>query len=119
MENEFSSLFTGLDRAHGTYEIKNSRADGKLTGKAVTIREKVTLEKWKDHLAGVKGLGIIPINDNSKVKFGAIDVDQYKDFDIKKLAKKLAKLKLPFVPIRSKSGGAHLYLFCNGFLLLL
>ena len=113
MENEFSSLFTGLDRAHGTYEIKNSRADGKLTGKAVTIREKVTLEKWKDHLAGVKGLGIIPINDNSKVKFGAIDVDQYKDFDIKKLAKKLAKLKLPFVPIRSKSGGAHLYLFCK------
>ena len=78
MENKFSSLFSGLERAHGTYEIKDSRADGKLTGKAITVRENVTIQKWKDHLDGVKGLGIIPINDESKVKFGAIDVDDYK-----------------------------------------
>ena len=113
MENRFSSLFAGLERAHGTYEIKDSRADGKLTGKAITVRENVTLQHWKDHLAGVKGLGIIPINDNSKVKFGAIDVDEYAELDLKELSKKLEDLKLPLIPCRSKSGGVHLYLFCK------
>jgi len=113
MENRFSSLFAGLERAHGTYEIKDSRADGKLTGKAITVRENVTLQHWKDHLAGVKGLGIIPINDNSQVKFGAIDVDEYAELDLKELSKKLEDLKLPLIPCRSKSGGVHLYLFCK------
>ena len=113
MENRFSSLFAGLERAHGTYEIKDSRADGKLTGKAVTVREKVTIQHWKDHLAGTKGLGIIPINDESKVKFGAIDVDEYAELNLKELSIKLNQLKLPLIPCRSKSGGVHLYLFCK------
>ena len=116
MENKFNSLFAGLERAHGTYEIKDSRADGKLTGKAITVRETVTIQHWKDHLAGVKGIGIIPINDESKCKFGAIDIDDYANFDIKDLAKKLSELKLPFVPCRSKSGGVHLYMFCKEFI---
>ena len=113
MENRFSSLFAGLERAHGTYEIKDSRADGKLTGKAITVRENVTLQHWKDHLSGVKGLGIIPINDDSKVKFGAVDVDEYVELNLKELSKKLENLKLPLIPCRSKSGGVHLYLFCK------
>ena len=113
MENRFSSLFAGLERAHGTYEIKDSRADGKLTGKAVTVRENVTIQHWKDHLAGTKGLGIIPINDESKVKFGAIDVDEYAELNLKELSIKLNQLKLPLIPCRSKSGGVHLYLFCK------
>ena len=110
---EFGHLFSGLERAHGAYELKDSRADGKLTGKAVTVREEVTSQHWIDHLDGKKGLGIIPINDQSQVKFGAIDVDQYKDLDLRKLALKIAKLKLPLIVCRSKSGGAHLYLFCE------
>lgn len=116
MENKFIALFAGLERAHGTYEIKDSRADGKLTGKAITVRETVTIQHWKDHLNGVKGLGIIPINDESKCKFGAIDVDEYTNFDIKELSKRLSDLKLPFVICRSKSGGAHLYMFCEEFI---
>ena len=113
MEDKFMSLFAGLDRAHGTYEIKDARADGKLTGNAVTVREKVTLDHWKKHLDGSKGLGIIPINDQSKVKFGVIDVDEYKGLDLKDLSKKLVEQHIPFVPCRSKSGGVHLYLFCK------
>ena len=69
-------LFEGLPRAHGTYEIKGERADGKKQGKATTVREDVTLEKWQAHLDGKTGIGIIPINDDSSCKFGAIDVDQ-------------------------------------------
>ena len=59
METKFSSLFAGLERAHGTYEIKDSRADGKLTGKAITVREKVTLQHWKD-------LSLITISEPTK-----------------------------------------------------
>tara|TARA_R100000234_G_scaffold46829_1_gene27993 strand:- start:14798 stop:16303 length:1506 start_codon:yes stop_codon:yes gene_type:complete len=113
MEERFNSLFSGLKRAHGTYEIKDSRVDGKLTGKAVTVREAVTMAHWKNHLNGTKGLGIIPINDDSNVKFGAIDVDEYKDLDLVALATRLKDLDLPLVPCRSKSGGVHLYLFCR------
>ena len=39
MVKEFMKLFEGLPRAHGTYEIKGERADGKKQGKATTVRE--------------------------------------------------------------------------------
>tara|TARA_A100000172_G_scaffold81078_1_gene72833 strand:+ start:6820 stop:8328 length:1509 start_codon:yes stop_codon:yes gene_type:complete len=113
MEERFNRLFSGLSRAHGTYEIQDSRADGKLTGKAITVREDVTIEHWKKHLSGSKGLGIIPINDESSVMFGAIDVDEYKDLNLVDLSIRLKELKLPLVLCRSKSGGVHLYLFCS------
>ncbi len=105
------TLFEGLLRAHGTYEIKGERADGKKQGKATTVREDVTPEKWQAHLDGKTGIGIIPINDDSNCKFGAIDVDQYDGLDIKAINNKLKEYKLPLFPCMSKSGGVHLYLF--------
>ena len=43
-------------------------------------------------------------------KWGCIDVDQY-PLDHKMLVDKIRKLKLPLVVCRSKSGGAHCFLF--------
>ena len=106
-------LFEGLPRAHGTYEIKGERADGKKQGKATTVREDVTLEKWQAHLDGKTGIGIIPINDDSSCKFGAIDVDQYDGLDIKVINDKIKQYKLPLFPCMSKSGGVHLYIFTS------
>lgn len=106
-------LFEGLPRAHGTYEIKGERADGKKQGKATTVREDVTLEKWQAHLDGKTGIGIIPINDDSSCKFGAIDVDQYDGLDIKVVNDKIKQYKLPLFPCMSKSGGVHLYIFTS------
>ena len=108
---KYKELFAGLDRAHGSYEINGERADGKKQGRAKTVREDVTLEKWEAHINGTHGIGIIPINDDSQCRFGAIDVDQYDGLDFAKINAKLEELKLPLWPCASKSGGVHLYLF--------
>ena len=109
----FMDLFEGLRRAHGTYQVDASRGDGKLTGKAATLVQPVTKELWEKHLKGERSLGIVPINDDSRCKFGAIDIDVYAGFDIPAMVRRLDELELPLVAVRSKSGGAHLYLFAD------
>jgi hypothetical protein len=66
---------------------------------------------WEGHLSGKKGIGIIPIRDDSTCFFGAIDVDIYEGFDTVKFITDIHAKKLPLVPCRSKSGGLHLYMF--------
>ena len=108
---KFMELFSGLNRAYGHYEIREQRDDGKKQGRAATIRKEVTPELWEKHLRGEESLGIIPINDSSECKFGAIDVDQYDGLDMKAIHEKIHRFKLPLFPCESKSGGVHLYLF--------
>jgi hypothetical protein len=110
------SLFAGDNSAYGVYRIpKEAIKDGKkLVGKAATLRKPVTVELWDKHLFGKDGLGIIPINKNSEVKWGAIDIDDY-DMDPKKLNQKVRQLNLPLVTFRTKSGGTHLYCFLTKF----
>lgn len=107
---ELMRLFAGLPRAHGVTELKATvSAKGKRAASSYTVLEPVTAEKWEAHLAGKRGLGIIPIRDDSTVAWGCIDVDRYKDFDLIDVAKRAAEY--PLVLCRSKSGGAHLFLF--------
>ena len=105
-------IFDGYTKAHGVYQIEESYADGeKVKGKAFTVKADVTGQLWEDHLSGKQGLGIIPINENNQVKFGAIDIDDYAGFDHAKLCKQVSQANLPLIVCRTKSGGAHLYLF--------
>lgn len=108
------TLFKGLDRAYGTYRLDgSSKYDGKkVGGKALTVRAAVTEQLWADHLAGVCGLGIIPIRDDSHCYFGLIDIDVY-PLDLREVAQKIHDLKLPILPCRSKSGGVHGYVFLS------
>ena len=114
----FLKLFEGLDRAHGRYVVPRGTATdsaGKLIG---TVRHTVdappTLAVWEKHLqAGSdEGVGIIPIRDDATVRFGAFDVDVY-PLDIVALEKERQRLGLPLVLCRTKSGGAHLYIFTS------
>ncbi len=108
----FMNLFRGLETAHGRYEITNiKRQDGKLKGKAATIKRPVTLDLWQSHLAGETGIGIVPITENSTCYFGAIDVDVYMGLEITDIIKKIEMFNVPLVPCRSKSGGCHLFIF--------
>lgn len=110
---KFKELFDGAERGYGYYDVTGAKDEGgKRIGNAVTKHDAVTLEMWEDHLAGKRGLGIIPIKETT-VKFGAIDIDVYDGIDHKKLVQTVQKHKLPLVVCRSKSGGAHLYLFCS------
>ena len=108
---KFMSIFDGLKEAHGYFKIENTGSNGKAKGKAGVLREPQTQKLWENHLTGTgSGLGIIPINSDNMCKWGCIDVDQY-PLDHKMLIEKVRKLKLPLVVCRSKSGGAHCFLF--------
>ncbi len=108
---KFSSIFNGLQLAYGTYKIEKQQANGKQAGRAAIIREPRNTALWEGHLSGKgRSVGIIPINEDNSCVWGCIDVDQY-PLDHKVLIEKIRKLKLPLVVCRSKSGGAHCFLF--------
>jgi len=107
----FKAIFEGLDLAHGTYRIEGSKANGKQAGKAVVVRKPPTDDLWIKHLEGIEpSLGIIPIRADNTCIWGCIDIDQY-PLDHFGLVQKVRKLELPLVVCRSKSGGAHVFLF--------
>ncbi len=108
---KFSQLFRGRDDAYGVYLIE--KADKKkVQGRAFTKTEPVTAQLYEDHLSGKTGLGIIPIMTDGTCVWGAIDVDEYKA-PLETLSIQLEIMELPLVLCRSKSGGAHLYLFLS------
>jgi hypothetical protein len=108
---KFKAIFSGLDIAYGTYVIKGERGDGKQNGQATVVRKPPTDDLWERHLIGVEpSLGIIPIRADNTCIWGCIDIDQY-PIDHGALVEKIAALQLPLIVCRSKSGGAHCFLF--------
>ena len=115
MQKRFFQLLSGLERAHGTYTLSGKITEkGKKQGHALTKTEPATEELWEKHLNGEYGLGIFPLKDDGTCKWGAIDVDIY-NLDFNKLEQDLSKIKLPLIVCRTKSGGAHIYLFLKDF----
>ena len=116
MIEKFKNIFEGLDRAHGVTIVGESNGNGtKVKGKSFVKREPITDELWQKHLDGKDSLGVIPINDDNKCKWGCIDIDSYAGFDHQKLINKIKQFKLPIVVCRSKSGGAHVFLFTKDY----
>ena len=62
------------------------------------------------HLDGERPLGIIAIREDSTCLWGAVDIDKY-DLDHAQLVRDLAELGAPAIVCKTKSGGAHVYLF--------
>ena len=114
MIEKFINIFKGLERAHGCTNIAPITENGvKVKGQSFVRRQPVIPQLWQDHLEGKQSLGIIPIRDDNKCIWGCIDIDSYAGFDHKKLIDKIKKAKLPLVVCRSKSGGAHVFLFAE------
>lgn len=113
-EEQFASLLAGLSLAYGKFTAGEERADGKRKGKMVMVSGEFSEEKiidlWQGHLEGTQSIGIVPIQEDNHCVWGAIDIDDYQ-LDLQGLAKQLHELKLPLIPCRSKSGGAHVFLF--------
>ncbi len=109
MEEEvqrFMRLFIGNDRSHGVYHPQNERME--------TIKSSADASDYINHLEGSCGLGIVPIMDDGNCWFGAIDIDAHgdePDIDLSQVESRVRDNDLPLVLCRSKSGGAHLYLF--------
>jgi len=110
--NKFKEIFKGLERAHGCTKISAPAENGvKVKGQSFVVRQPVTDNLWRMHLQGTQSLGIIPINENDQCVWGCVDIDSYAGFDHKKLINKIKQFNLPLVVCRSKSGGAHVFLF--------
>jgi hypothetical protein len=113
----FKSLFRGYENAHGQHELSGTPDEnGKIKGRAATKGYGATDKEYKAHLAGSGvSLGIIPLLSTNACWFGAIDIDISGERPlrekIEQLEKRVRSLELPLVVCRSKSGGAHLYLF--------
>ena len=107
------ALFRGFSGAHGTYETEDfnpgkRKAEQKRTTR--TLRQPVTVDLWERHLAGQYHLGIITINEENNCWWAAIDIDDY-DIDHASLVGDLEGMGIPALVTRTKSGGAHVYLF--------
>ncbi len=112
---KFKNIFEGLKIAYGQYQKGDREENGKQKGKAFIVRKEVTDDLWKNHIEG-KGpaLGIIPITESNNCKWGCIDIDEY-NLNHSNLISRIRNLKLPLVVCRSKSGGAHVFLFTKDF----
>jgi hypothetical protein len=112
---DFAALFKGRDDAYGVYTIPAGATPsqrGKLAGIGSTKHEPVTPELYADHLSGQRRLGIVPIRPDNSTLFVALDADVYKSATLhSELSQRIAKLQLPLCVTKSKSGGAHVWLF--------
>ena len=118
MENQierYARLFRGLNRAYGALDLTTTDARGKQKGVYKFVHEPRTKATFAAHLRGETSIGVVPINEENNCLWGAIDVDQY-PLDHSEILEKLKRLEIPLVVCRSKSGGAHLYLFFKEFI---
>jgi hypothetical protein len=113
----FARLFRGFTARFGRYDISDAFNSGeKVSGRARTVDEKISLKNYRDHLAGQTGIGVIPLREDNRVNFAAIDIDVYKQEEKKNrnLTHEDVALALsdtPLIVTRSKSGGIHIWLF--------
>lgn len=104
----YSQLFRGNLRSYGEWD------PGKASQSMRTVKGEITIDQFRHHINGVLGVGVVPIRDDGMCWFGAIDVDNHgkgEDLDLVMVEAKVKSAELPLVVCRSKSGGAHLYLF--------
>ena len=76
---KFMEVFSGLERAHGVYEITGQKTTAKgvkKDGRGRTLQEPLTLDLWARHLKGEISIGVIPLKDDETCKWGCIDVDE-------------------------------------------
>jgi len=110
---KFKDLFAGYEWAKGYYSLGRKNEKGKMEGKALTVKQPVSDGDWKEHLeGGEKGLGVIPLREDDTCWWACLDIDII-NIDHKELGVRIAAKGLPLVVARSKSGGAHLYLFLS------
>lgn len=110
----FYARFEGLNRAHGRWHKNDrEREDGKKQGRAEVVHIGATPLLWKQHLDGEAGIGIFPLREDGTCIWGCIDIDIYEGLNLHSLEKQIEKLRLPLIVCRSKSGGAHVFLFTS------
>jgi len=111
----FKDLFAGRTDAFGQYERPAPQLGGekRLAKRWTETHKELTDAHWDAHLNGEVGLGIVPVLQDDTVWWGAIDVDKYESMGQIgiKIEARVSKLGLPLCITRTKSGGAHCWVF--------
>jgi hypothetical protein len=109
------ALFQGSEHSHGTYATTATLGSTmKVEMRQVSmVPGPATLTDWENHLDGTKPLGIAPIRTDNTIVWAAVDIDRKPDkpVDHYELAKILENAGIQALVCRTKSGGAHVYVF--------
>lgn len=106
----FMKLFRGYSQAYGTYNPSGLGGEGKQKPAYRAEKRPATEQNFYDHVTGKQPIGIYPLDDNERVSFAAVDIDEYPIIH-EALSEKLSSCKFPFIVCNSKSNGAHIYVF--------
>jgi hypothetical protein len=107
--DQLMALFPGSVRSFGQFDPK--RVDDPA-GPHFTVKKTPTREDYARHVRGERGIGVVPIQRDRFCTWGAIDIDVY-DIDHIELEAAVRDNEFPLIVCRSKSGGAHLYMFLS------
>lgn len=106
--DRFFNLFRGNIRSYGVY-LPQAKT------KMMTVKAAHNEEHVRSHLEGEQGLGVVPIMDDGTCWFAAIDIDVHgpngQHVDLIQIEERITRNQMPLVVCRSKSGGAHCYVF--------
>ncbi len=121
MDEKYIKFFEGYRQAYGVADMSTLKVDPESRKQKPVYRwndEELTDKVYLNHLQGTQSIGVQPCNENGEARFGVIDVDpqNYEEFDKKFFIDTIQDYKLPLIPILSKSGGLHLYLFLDRFI---
>jgi hypothetical protein len=111
------ALFDGNENGHQIFSgIAQELPTGKYKCFGVDFKDgPPTVGEWERHLAGHSGIGVTAVRKDGTTKFGSIDLDTHGKnacvFSYIEVTHKIEAQKLPLVPIISKSGGLHLFVF--------
>jgi hypothetical protein len=109
------ALFQGSEHSHGTYAITTPPGPTmKVEMRQISmVPGPATLADWENHLDGTKPLGVAPIRTDNTIVWAAVDIDRKPDklVDHYELAQTLEDANIQALVCRTKSGGAHVYVF--------
>ena len=110
-KDKFKNIFQGLDIAYGQYQPGDRGENGKQQGKAFIVRGTVTEELWENHLAGKGPASESFLSMKIIAAGGGVLILTNITLIILASLKVFGDHKLPLIVCRSKSGGAHVFLF--------
>ncbi len=123
MDKRYIKYFDGYREAYGLadFEHEEAKIDPESGKKRPVYRwnfEPLTEEIYNSHVEGKISIGIQPCNTDKEARLGVIDIDpkDYADFDKKFFIDKIQEFDLPLIPVESKSGGLHLWIFIEEFM---
>jgi len=112
LAQKFYDLFKGNTSVYGVSVITGIiGSNGKHEAKSWLKHEATTVDLWKSHLSGEQSIGQVPITTEGTIRWAAFDIDDYKDLGVLDMLKLIEQHNLPIIICRSKSGGAHAYIF--------